>query len=145
MVTQSLVCLGFPEALSEHLSGAKPIKALSYRCAAPSHSFSSSLPTNQMQPLWECGTVVTYFNVKENVFEACSLEAVEEKWFSHRTAQSVLAHLLLDLYEDEVGDDELAQVAVALNFKHFSALLAAAKQPGSDYWSWRNSLAEKCG
>ena len=69
------------ETLSEHLSGAKPIKALSYRCAAPSHFFSSSLPTNKMQALRECGTVVTYSNVKENVFEACSLEAVEKSGF----------------------------------------------------------------
>lgn len=144
MQYEYLVDLGFSETLAEHLSGVQPIEALSYRCLPPSHVFSSPLSCCEIRPLWECGTVVTYFNITKRVFEACSLEAVEEKRFSHASPQSVLAQLFLDLYEDEAEEGELEQLAAMLKFKRFAEWLMAVRTPEQDYWTWRNSLAERC-
>ena len=141
MITPSLRGLGFSDAHIAHMSGTSPISALSYRCSSPRHSLRSPA----VQPLWECGTVVTYFTLDEETFEACSLETIDEKWFSHKSFQSALAQLFVDLYEDDVAESELLRLAEALNFKCIGMLLSEVCSPEQDYWPWRNALAQRCG
>ena len=135
--------LGFNDFIVGHLKNYDTKHALGYRCTPPFYVESSPLAERDIFPLWECGVTVTYFNNETKKFEVCSLEDIEDVWASYSSVQGVLAHLVLDLMEDEKTDEEILRIGEAVGLKAIQALLAEANS-AEDYSSWREEYPRQC-
>src|SRR5690349_7930032 len=74
--------LGFSKGIIEHLLEYQPSAPLGHRVQPAMHWQSSPIAHRQIIALWECGTVLTYFDESSAKFRKCSLEDINDDWFS---------------------------------------------------------------
>ena len=135
--------LGFNDYLINHLKNYDAKHVLGYRCNTPFHIESSELIEKDIIPLWECGITVTYFNKATNKFEVCNLEEPDVIWVSCSSVQGILAHLLIELLEDEHTDEEISKIGELIGFENTEAMLDEANS-AEDYSVWRDEYPAKC-
>lgn len=141
----SLQDLGFSAGLVHHLLNYENSSLLGYRCQPPQYWRSSPISVRPIVPLWECGTTLVYFHKESKLFEKCSLEDIDDVWRQYSSAQEVLADLLIELYEDELTDDELGSAAEILGFAHIERFLVEADANcGSNYERWADAFPSTC-
>ncbi|MDO8331913.1 MAG: hypothetical protein Q7T36_15720 [Fluviicoccus sp.] len=137
--------LGFAESLVKHLESFDPDSLLGFRCRPPEHCLSSPIIERNIVPLWECGIVLTYFNASSGMFEQCSLEAIDDPFYSLSSVQAALAVLFIDLYEDELSFQELTEAGSITGFLHINRLIEEAeKNLGKEYVVWREKFPSSC-
>jgi hypothetical protein len=137
--------IGLTEGLINYLSTFDKSSVLAFRCQKHFYCLTSPIIKRSIVPLWECGTVLTYFNKVSGQFEQCSLEDISEVWFHYNSVQSLLAHLFIDLYEDEVTIEELHTIARQVGFKHFGNFISELQNNlGEKYEIWKNSFPSAC-
>lgn len=140
-----LLQLGFSEGLVEHFRNFDQASPLGFRCQPPHHCFSSPLVKRLIEPIWECGTTVVYFNKTLQRFEKCSLENIDNIWEFYPSAQCALASLFIELYEDEMPDETLRLIASQVSFEHIERLISGAvANQGANYDIWRSSFPLTC-
>jgi len=137
--------LGLADGLLRHLQAPDPSSPLFYRVQPARHWRSSPIAGRDIVPLWECGTVLTYFDRPSATFRQCSLEDVDVDWFRYRSLQAVLARLFIELYEDEVPDDVLVSLAGLVGFRHGDRLVAEADSLSREsYPDWAETFPSRC-
>lgn len=144
MTLPALHELGFGTGLTQHLLHHDPAALLGFRCQAPRHWRSSPIADRPITALWECGTTLVYFHQQTRRFEKCSLEDIDDVWISVDSAQGMLADLLIELYEDELSDDDMRSAAALLGFNHIERFLAevAVNSRGAPYEAWCEAWRE---
>src|SRR5689334_758008 len=110
--------LGFSEGLIDHLRSYDPSASLGFRVQPAEHWRSSPIAEKKIVALWECGTTLNYFDQNSDTFRRCSLEDINDDWFRYRSVQAVLAKLFIELYEDELPNEQLLSVAQQVGFMH---------------------------
>lgn len=145
MISDTLCDLGFGPGLADHLLDYDESSLLGFRCQPPLRWISSPISARPIIPLWECGATLTYYDNESKFFEKCSLEDIDDVWCRYSSAQAVLADLFIELYEDELEDEDLTLVANALGFKHVERLLAevGATNPAL-YEQWATAFPSTC-
>lgn len=141
-IQREIAALGLPPIVSLIFDGTAPRPALSYRCAAPSNSLvdGSGFPEHLL-PLWECGTSVVAFDPEDHTFCKIDLESPDEPRFRVGGFDEMVADVLIDLWEDEVADDILSDVADLFRFSRLPPLVAALESGSTgDYDTWRATL-----
>jgi hypothetical protein len=137
--------LGFSEGIIEHLRDYQPSASLGYRVQPPLHWRASSIADKRIVALWECGTDLTYFDQSSATFRKCSLENTNADWFRYRSVQAVLAQLFIELYEDELPNEQLLSVAQQVGFVHAEHLLREAEhQNSATYKAWATAFPLAC-
>lgn len=139
-----LRALGLTEAMLCHLDGDSVASPFDYRCQEAHAWRASPIAGRGIVPLWECGTVLDYFNPANGCFERCSLENIDEVWCSYASLQGLLAELFLSAYEDEVDDVALCACASLFGFHSIQRLLAEAANAGVGYKQWRAGFGASC-
>ena len=133
--------LGLSEALIEHIFDYKQSADLAYRVQSAQYWQTSPIAQRKIVPLWECGTTLTYFDQSSQTYRRCSLEDINIDWFRYQSLQAVLARLLIDLYEDELPDEQLLLVAMHIGFGNAEHLLVQAKaQNSATYRAWAQAF-----
>jgi hypothetical protein len=145
MNTAALKHLGVSEFIIGHLENHDLDSPLGFRCQPPYYWQSSPIAQRGIIPLWECGTVLWYFNPQTKMFENCSLENIDDVWHKYASLQPVLAELFLELYEDETEIGELRSLAESAGFRHVDRLLTEVEKNRDRYWDWRDSFPATCG
>jgi hypothetical protein len=130
--------------MTRHLETDDIDRPLGYRCQPPFYWRSSELARPDIVALWECGTVVSYYNRRNACFEQCSLENVGEVFCRYSTVQGLLAELFIDEFEDETDNSTLAMYAELFGFRSFERLLQEIDVAKTDYASWRSTFAASC-
>lgn len=146
-IRRELVGLGLPEIVLQIFDGMVPYQALSIRCEDPHKSLveGSGFPENLL-PLWECGVVVTAYDKVTSTFCRVSLEDPGNPRFHGEDFCAVATDLLVDLWEDEVADEVLAEIATAFGIARFESLVVALEAgpcPSDDYYEWRAALRRR--
>lgn len=122
-----LDALALPSAVLKIFDGKPPHPLLADCCAAPYYVFAADLPRLRaaVVPLWENGIVVTAYAPAGSGghFVTFSLEAPDALHMIGSHFGAVVADLLLKLWEDEVTDDGLADVASVFAFDRTAELL----------------------
>jgi hypothetical protein len=137
--------LGLSDGLIRHLGGNEPSAPLGFRVQPPEHWQSSPISRRSIITLWECGTTLTYFDQDSATYRRCSLEDINSDWFRYRSLQALLAQLFLELYEDELSDDQILSVAVEAGFHHAERLIEEASGlNGSAYQRWSEAFPLTC-
>lgn len=144
MNEEFLFNLGVTRALLNHLHADDPVDPFWYRCCKPQNWKSSPMTEPEVVPLWECGTVISYFNVKSGCFERCSIENTNEIWSKYTTIQGLLAELFIDVYEDELEMSVLSKYADLFGFHSLSRLLVEIDFTKEDYGQWREKFCASC-
>lgn len=98
----------------------------------------------EVVPLWECDTVISYFNVKSGCFEQCSIENIDDVWGTYTSIQGLLAELFIDAYEDELETSILIEYADLFGFHSLTRLLTEIQSAGKDYRQWREQFCASC-
>ncbi|MDQ1812126.1 hypothetical protein RBA41_02305 [Massilia sp. CCM 9210] len=137
--------LSLTEGLLNQLEADDLDHPFGYRCQPAYYWRSSPIAGRGIVALWECGTVISYFNQNNRRFEQCSLENIDEVWCSYSSLQGLLAELFIDVYEDEVEIDILIEYAKLFGFLSIERLLIEAQTPPEDYVRWRQGFARSCG
>jgi len=96
--------LGVTDELIRHLENDDLDYPFGYRCQPALYWQSSPIAARGIVALWECGTVLSYFNQNNRCFEQTSLENIEEIRCSYPSLQGLLAELFIDAYEDEIDN-----------------------------------------
>jgi hypothetical protein len=136
--------LGVSEFIIRHLEKHDLGSPLGFRCQPPLYWESSPIAKRGFIPLWECGTMLWYFNPQTKTFENCSLEDIDDVRHKYVSLQSVLAELVLELYEDETEIGELRGLAESAGFRHVDRLLAEAEKNRDSYREWRDGFPATC-
>jgi hypothetical protein len=137
--------LGFDEGLAQHLLNFDESSLLSFRCQPPYYWRSSPIAERAITPIWECGTTLVYFDNTNKLFEKCSLEDIDQALVKYRPAQAVLADLFIELYEDELINEELRATANQLGFVHVERLLSeVAENSESPNLAWSQRFPLTC-
>ena len=137
--------LGFAPRLINHLLNYDDSSLLGFRCQPPQKCQSSPIHTRPIIPLWECGTTLIYFHNESRFYEKCSLEDIDDVWSRYNSVQAVLAGLLIDLYEDELSDEELRSVAAVLGFEHVERLLTEVGATSLEFYGqWATTFPSTC-
>ena len=145
MNEEALRELGLSDGLIQHLAGDEPSALLGFRAQAPRHWQSSPIARRRIIPLWECGTSLTYFDQDSVTFRRCSPEDIDRDWFRYRSLQAALACLFVELYEDELSDDQIRSVAATTGFLHAERLIEeAAALDGPAYQRWSEAFPHTC-
>jgi hypothetical protein len=123
-----LSALALPPIVASIFDGAPRHEALSYRCVSPFHSFATPIEVlgGDIAPIWECGVSVTAYqdSVPQGRFRQFSLESPEEVRVIGRPFTAVVADLFATLWEDEVTEAELCDLAAIFEFRDIDHLLA---------------------
>lgn len=121
-----------PLVLAIFDGGAAPA-VLRFKVKAPENALCpiSELPIGFV-PIYESGTVVVGHLSAENVFAELSLETPDEPFWRRRTFRSVVAQILVELWEAEAEDDDIHAVAAELDFPAVAALLDRLRPGGYD-------------
>lgn len=141
-IQREIEALGLPPIVSQIFQGTTSRPELSYRCENPHKSLAdgSGFPKHFL-PLWECGTFVTAFDLADRMFCKIDLESPGAPHFRVKGFDGVVADVLIDLWEDEVGDDVLSDLAAQFGFSRLPSLLSALERGStSDYETWRDAL-----
>ncbi len=136
--------LGVSPFLIDHLEGDDLDSPLGYLCQPAYYWKSSPIAERDIQPLWECGTTLWYFNPATNAFEECNLENIDDIWHRYPSLQSVLAELILDVFEDDEPIDNLRQLAEKAEFRHIDRMLREIEEAGDAYHEWREQFPATC-
>lgn len=147
-----LEALQLPAAVLSIFDGAPLHPALAYRCQDPHYVFSvPDLEKGHLTPLWECGVLVTAFQHRDSDshFIRFSLETPTDVTVLGLTFQSVVADLLIDLWENDLQDASMAEIAALLEFHHLERLLEECEnRPPSEalhhYLAWRSGFLASC-
>lgn len=141
-IRREIAKLSLPSIVTQIFDGTAPHEELSYRCTDPWKSLvdASGFP-DHMLPLWECGTTVTAYDGSDGTFCQIDLEAPDEVRLRVRNFDGIVADLLIDLWEDEIPDDSLADVASQFEFNRLPHLVTALEAgPIGEYDAWRTAL-----
>jgi hypothetical protein len=136
--------LGVSPFLIAHLEHHDLDSPLGYRCQPAYYWQSSPIAKRGIVPLWECRTVLWYFNPATNAFEECSLENIDDVWHRYPSLQAVLAELFLDVYEDDEPIDSLRELAEKAEFRHIDRMLREIEEVGDGYTKWREDFPATC-
>lgn len=140
-----LLDLGFSEGLVRHLAKFDETSPLGFRCRPPLRYASSPISLAPIVPLWECGSVLTYYSELRARFEVCSLEDVGHPFASYRTAQAVVGGLFIGLFEDDLPEETLRSLACELHFSKIDLLLPGAQShQGQEYTAWVSQFLRDC-
>ncbi|GEP44709.1 hypothetical protein [Brevifollis gellanilyticus] len=143
-IRAELIQLSLPAIVLLLFDGTASRSELAYRCESPHKSLTrgSALP-RPLIPLWECGTIVTAFDSLDRSFCKLSLEAPREYWFSGVSFDGVIADLMIDLWEDELSETALSEMADLMEFARWQQLASELERgPNGDYHAWRTALRE---
>jgi hypothetical protein len=141
-IRRELAKLNLPSIVAQIFDGAALRSELSYRCEEPHKSLidGSGFPKH-LFPLWECGTTATAYDASDGTFCKIDLEAASQVRFRVKDFDGVVADVLIDLWEDEIPDDDLTDLAREFGFSRLPQLITALEcGPTSDYDSWREAL-----
>ena len=137
--------LGLSEGILQHLREFKPSSPLGFRVQPAQHWRSSPISQQDIVPLWECGTTLTYFDRSSATYRRCSLEDIDAHWFSYRSFQAVLAQLFIELFEDELPNEELLALAEQVGFRHAGRLVAESDSLKREaYQAWASAFPPGC-
>jgi hypothetical protein len=139
-----LQALGLSQGLIDHLAANDPRGPFGYRCQPARYWKSSPLAARGVVPLWECGTVLNYFDPATQRYEQCSLEMPGEAWHSFSSLQGALAVLFIAGYEDDLDDGTLRAYAEKFGFRHMERLLGEMPESVEDYERWRHAFPGEC-
>lgn len=137
--------LGVTDELIRHLENDDLDHPFGYRCQPALYWQSSPIAARGIVALWECGTVLSYFNQNNRCFEQTSLENIEEIRCSYPSLQGLLAELFIDAYEDEIDTTLLIEYAELFGFRSMDRLLIEVQTAPADYLRWRQEFAISCG
>lgn len=128
---EELQKLGLSESLIRLSEGKIPDETFQYRCKTPFYAYHGSrLPDGEIiVPLWDCGDFVTAVRgptADKLEFIRFGIEYVDEFQIIARTEQGLLAHLLVELFEDndEWTPREFEVPANLVGFRYMSTLVA---------------------
>lgn len=141
-IRQEIAKLCLPSIVMEIFDGATPLEVLADRCLDPWKSLvdDSGFPEHLL-PLWECGTTVTAYDCSDVTYCRIDLEAPGNVNLRVRNFEAIAADVLIDLWEDGIADDDLAEVARKFEFYRLTQLVTALEAgPIGDYDSWRRTL-----
>lgn len=150
---KELIKMKLPAAALDVFDGKFIHAALSYRCEEPYFIFSASvLPEGiHITPLWERGSIVTAYQHSwpHGRFITFNLEDPKDVTVIGPSFKSVVAALLIDLWENEKSDQELREVARLFAFRHLDELLRecesrARLETFAGYCEWRANFCELC-
>lgn len=137
--------LGLSESLIRLSEGMTPNEIFKYRCKTPFYVYHGSrLPEGEaIVPLWDCGDVVTAVRGPSSnklEFIRFGIEYVDEFQIIARTEQGMLAHLFVELFEDndEWTPREFDEPANLVGFRYMPMLVA-------EYNSSDHSTSERHG
>jgi hypothetical protein len=137
--------LGLSESLILLSEGKILDEMFEYRCKTPFYVYHGSrLPEGELiVPLWDCGDVVTALrgpSADELEFIRFGIEHVDEFQVIARTEQGLLAHLFVELLEDndEWTPREFDESANLVGFRYMSTLV-------TEYNSSDHSTSERHG
>lgn len=137
--------LGLSEGILQHLREFKSSSPLGFRVQPAQHWRSSPISQRNIVPLWECGTILTYFDRSSATYRRCSLEDPTTDWCEYRSLQAVLAQLFIELYEDGMPNEELLALAKQVGFHHAERLVAESEDlKGQAYQSWATAFPPGC-
>jgi hypothetical protein len=137
--------LGISERLIEHLRDYQPSSPLGFHVEPAEHWRSSPIAKRDIIPLWECGVVLTYFDRASATFRMCSLEDIDNDWFRYRSLQPVLAHLFIQLYEDEFPQAQLTALGREIGFQHAERMVMEAGALSREaYQPWADAFPLTC-
>lgn len=137
--------LGISEGILQHLRVYEPSSPLGFRVQPAQHWRSSPIAQRSIVPLWECGTVLTYFDQSSATYRRCSLEDPKTDWFSYRSFQAALAQLFIELYEDELPDEEMLAIAKKVGFRYAERLIAESAGLNREaYYAWASAFPRAC-
>lgn len=144
---RALAELRLPSVVTSVFDGRPIPEALRYRCEPPFHVFTteSVVPGGVVAPLWECGVRVTAYRdaIPAGGFIQFSLESPEEVRLLGHSFATVVADLLVKLWEDEVPEAELREVARVFEFEDIDRLISDLAALGSlSYQAHRRWLAD---
>ena len=142
MLRKEVLALNLPAIVSDIFDGAEIPEELSYRCGSPFHSLSdeSGLPAAFL-PLWECDVVAVGFDRGSRQYLKISMEAPSEPRFTVAAFEQAVADLMIDLWEDEVPDERLLEIALLFGFNRMQSLIEALERGAEgDQNSWRATL-----
>ena len=145
MDKDKLRCLDVTEEMINHLEAEDIDGPFGYRCQAPFYWRSSLLAHEKITALWECGTVLSYFDIETGKFAQCSLEAIGDVRCEYSSLQGLLAELFIDEFEDETDTETLIEYAKLFGFLSIQRLLKEIELPKADYEVWRREFAMSCG
>jgi hypothetical protein len=137
-----VLALNLPEIVTSVFDGVGIPEELSYRCDSPFHSLSdqSGLPVTFL-PLWECGVVAVGYDRVSGQYLKISMEEPSEPRFIAAAFEHVVADLMIDLWEDEVPDERLVEVASLFGFDRIRNLIEDLERGhDGDYDAWRATL-----
>ena len=148
----SLSQLRLPIAVRSIFDGHSPHPSLANRCRDPYYIFSAPVepPGGRITPLWECGCVVTaYQHSSLGRFITFSLEAPGEVTVLGSSFATVTAASLISLWEDEVPDKALCEIAALFEFHQIDRLLSEChfrprSETPADYYDWHNRFLQSC-
>ena len=137
--------LGIFEGILQHLRVSEPSSLLGFRVQPARRWRSSPIAQRSIVPLWECGTVLTYFDQSSATYRRCSLEGPKTDWFSYRSLQAALDRLFIDLYEDELPDEEMLALAKTVGFRYAERLITESAGLNREaYHVWASAFPQAC-
>ena len=148
---KELLSMKLPAAVLDLFDGNFVHPTLTYRCEEPYYIFSTPvLPDgNHITPLWERGMVVTAYQHigSQGRFISFNIENPEDVTVIGPSFKSVVAALLIDLWEHEISEMELREVARLFQFRHLNELLGeceskARSETLAGYCMWRAQVCE---
>jgi hypothetical protein len=133
--------LNLPPIVIDIIDG-KVRSELTYRCSSPFYSLrDGSWLSEQFIPLWECGITITAFNPTLGIFCKLDLETPDQYSLEVENFDKLVADLFIDLWEDDVPESVLHELAIEFGFAGLAILIQSLESGSNDdYRSWRKSL-----
>lgn len=150
---KELIRMKLPAAVLDVFDGKFIHPALSFRCEEPCYIFSAPiLPEGiHITPLWERGMTVTAYQHAwpQGRFITFNLEDPKDVTVIGPSFKSVIAALLIELWENGKSDQELREVARLFGFRHLDELLRECESRArletlAGYCEWRANFCELC-
>lgn len=134
-----------PPLVLEIFEGTAELAGLEYRCQSPHHVFATSPESlRNFVPMWECGVVATGLDLSDGRFVKLSLEDPDAPWMRFSKFSHLVADLLIVLWEDEIEDPALEELARKFEFEGLARLLEdlndGALVSHEDHEEWRRTL-----
>ena len=126
-------------------SGHLPHKAFWYRCAKVYKlaAMGDQVPGPPLVDLWECGDSITACRMNQGVLEFVefNVEHPEDIEVIATSEQGLLAHVFIELSEDEDDDQLLRDAAASVGYRWLEETLRFQSQNGGDP-EYRRKLRE---
>src|SRR5262245_37614001 len=131
---QHILNLSLPQAVLRKNEGETIHPALSFRACSLHHAITldSGLPSDFV-PFWECGVVISGYDLRNRLYQRLSLEAPNAPYASFACFAHLFADLVVDLWEDEICDEDIHEVARLFSMPSVSSILVLlAEGPSGD-------------